>query len=413
MQPWSIATATSLSEKTVRASSFLPHLVEPVGNIPVLDRGTDLLYADDFDYSHMTKVQSFSHGALCEEGYLASRGGDRGAVPRYTQDLNGAFEVVRTSHALSGTHVLRQQVGPGMQAHAWVEGDPRTLLGDARWANYDAAISVRFPETASGYALLGAHQWGGTDSGENTAWASLKVYSSGDWILSRYGQLLDSGISQAFDTTPGAWNRLCIRVNGPTVEAFINNQPLARFTDPRPQLIGRLQLGSSFTNVEFDNLEIRKIKGTVTACTDLIDDNHQHRWDTGAKILHYFGPWQHLLGQNMYCYKRSLSTCTAVGAGLSLRIRGTGLILLGQSAGSQKRNGQEGKNESNHTARLHVDVDGRRVAVAAPTWPTTAVQPTLFCLDNLPAGEHIIRLTKADNHPLVLDAIGILGSRFC
>ncbi len=414
VEPWSITTVTTLPAEQVEKNRDLPGAVEPVGAIRVLG-GDDpaapgasvpvagaspsaagasdrVLYSDDFEYADMPPVTSFIDGTLRKEDYLASRGGDTGAVPRYTMDTNGAFEAVRTSDALSGTHVLRQQVGQGMAGHAWIDSDPRTVIGDLRWADYDVSVSVCFRE--DGYASLGVRQWGGTDGGDGTAYMSLAVYQSGDWVLRRYDRILSLGHTPYFDAGLGRWNRLRLRVAGGHAEAFINDVRVARFDDLRPQLIGRLQLGSSFSIVDFDDLRVEKIDGTHPYCTDVIDDLHLTRWDDGLPVLRYSGPWQHLVGQGMYCYKRSLSSVTEAGAGLSAAVTGTGLLLLGRGDG---------------TARLHVDVDGRRVETARPTWAADTLQPVMFVVDGLPEGRHEIRLTKADGRPLTLDAVAVLG----
>lgn len=421
VEPWSITTVTTLPADRVEKNRDLPGIVEPVGAVRVLGedvsdapavstvsaasaaRGSEtspsdtgrsgsVLYSDDFEYTDMPPVTSFINGTLRKEAYLASRGGDTGAVPRYTMDTNGAFEVVRTPDALSGTHVLRQRVGQGTAGRAWVDSDPRTVIGDLRWADYDASVSVCFRE--EGYASLGVRQWGGTDSGDFTAYMRLAVCQSGDWVLRRYGRILASGRAPRFEAGLGRWNRLRIRVAGGRTEAFVNDARVALFDDLRPQLIGRLQLGSSFSIVDFEDLRVKKIDGTHPYCTDVIDDLHLTRWDDGSPVLGYFGPWQHLVGQGMYCFKRSLSTVGEAGSGLSVTINGTGLLLLGRGDGS---------------ARLHVDVDGRRLEAARPTWAADALQPVMFAVDGLPMGEREIRLTKADGRPLTLDAVAVLG----
>ncbi len=161
VRPWSISTVTSLDDAvekngTLQArqgeGSQIPTTDEYAGTgaQAVLDTDgsgdkngvTDdsTLYADDFEYAGK-KVTSSKNGHDVTEDYLASRGGDSGATPRYTMDTNGAFEVVRQA---DGTHVLRQQVGPGMDAGAWNGGDPRTTIGDSRWADYTVSVDARF-----------------------------------------------------------------------------------------------------------------------------------------------------------------------------------------------------------------------------------------------------------------------------
>ena len=88
------------------------------------------------------------------EDYIQSRGGDTGAMARYTHTMNGAFEVYKTQ---SGEHVLRQQTditetGVG---GSWNSGAPVTLIGDFRWTNYKASVDVLFErEDVKNYAAV-------------------------------------------------------------------------------------------------------------------------------------------------------------------------------------------------------------------------------------------------------------------
>src|SRR5690606_6314257 len=89
-----------------------------------------------------------------------------GATPRYTNDTNGAFESVATDDPEHG-RVLRQQIGTGMAGSAWNGGDPKTTIGDYRWANYTASVDVLFEPGSGRYASIGAREQGGTANGQN------------------------------------------------------------------------------------------------------------------------------------------------------------------------------------------------------------------------------------------------------
>ena len=55
------------------------------------------LYADDFEYTGKTVPVLDGKGGFTgeKEDYIASRGGEKGAMARYTHTLNGAFEVYK------------------------------------------------------------------------------------------------------------------------------------------------------------------------------------------------------------------------------------------------------------------------------------------------------------------------------
>ncbi len=414
VSPWSVSTVTSLDDAvqkdgvlTARAGegSAVPTTQEyaGTGSQAVLDTDStgdkngvtddQTLYADDFEYAGK-KVRSYKKGADVTEDYLASRGGDGGASPRYTMDTNGAFEVVRQS---DGSHVLRQQVGPGMDAGAWNGGDPRTTIGDARWRNYTVSTKVRFTAARNGqYALLAARQWGNSSNGVNDAAAELKVEPTGRWTLSRYGSVLKQGDAQGFAGI-GSWNTIAVRVGGAVYTAFINGKQLASYTDPQPQSCGRIQLGSSFDVVDFDDLKVSTIAGSMPYYTDLIDNMHQRSWtDSSKSVLAYNQKWQHLDGQGMYVYKRSISTSTGAGASLSYTFDGTGIDLLGASSGR---------------ARLSVSVDGTQIEQGAPTMASSNTQPTTFRLRGLKAGHHTVVITTDSDQPISIDAVGVIGTQ--
>ena len=198
-------------------------------------------------------------------GTPAVQSEDYGATPRYTNDTNGAFESVATQDA---THdrVLRQQVGPGMAGGAWNAGDPKTTIGDARWANYTVSSDVLFEATGSQYATIGAREQGGTANGQSVSAAELRVDPAGAWTFMRYGATLSSGSvagtpAVAFKTGAGVWNNIAVKVAGNVYTALVNGVQVATYTDAAPQAAGRIQLGSSFNFVQFDNLKIETVPG--------------------------------------------------------------------------------------------------------------------------------------------------------
>ncbi|KAA8821532.1 immunoglobulin-like domain-containing protein, partial [Bifidobacterium vespertilionis] len=418
VKPWSIVTATTLDNAENKGGALtardgkgsqLPSNKEYAeGNdFAVLDTddsgdkngdtGNGLLYADDFEYTGKT-VTSYDPktGKDVTEDYLKSRGGDTGATPRYTNDTNGAFEVVKQS---DGNHVMRQQVGPGMyngsfNGGAWNYSEPVTTIGDYRWANYEVSTDVLF-EANAGYATVGARQWGNSSTGKDDSPAQLRVRPDGSWDLMRFGTVLKSGKkTDNFKTGANQWNNIAVKVLGDVYTAYINGDEVATYTDAQPQANGRVQLGSSFNFVQFDNLKVKLIDGATPYFTDMIDNMHQRSWeDNSTALLAYNEKWQHLNGQGMYVYKRSVSNSTAKGATLTYTFSGTGIDLLG---------GNNGK------AKLNVTVDGVKIAANAATIVSDSGKPTTFLLRGLKNGQHTVTFETADDNAISIDAVGVV-----
>ncbi|WP_454111996.1 fibronectin type III domain-containing protein [Microbacterium aurum] len=437
VKPWSALTFTTLDHATTGAGgalvardgygSALPHAPEysgAEGGRDVLDTDasgqlggvTDdaTLYADDFDYAEQPDISGYdpATGALVDTGesFLAARGAqtrpdgtpavqseDLGVTPRYTNDTNGAFESVATSDAAHG-RVLRQQVGPGMAGGAWNAGDPKTTIGDARWANYTVAADVLFEASGSQYATLGAREQGGTANGQNVSAAELKIDPTGAWTFMRFGATLSTGTVAGnapvgFRAGAGVWNRVAVTVAGAVYTASVNGVEIARYTDPAPQSTGRIQLGSSFNFVQFDNLTVERVAGHTPYYASIIDGMHQTSWDdTSVPVLDFDANWGHANGQGMFEWQRTASKSTAKGAALTYAFTGTGIDILGTNAG---------------TTTLDVIVDGVQVVTGAPTYASGS-ERTTFRLRGLSDAAHTVVIRTANDASINVDAVGVI-----
>jgi len=436
VKPWSALTATTLDHAAAGADGVLhartgygntlPTAKEYTGGADRAVLDTDAsgnvngvtddgyLYADDFDYREEKSITTYdpATGALIDSGqsYLASRGAqakpagtpdvqdaDAGATPRYTNDTNGAFESVATGDAAHG-RVLRQQVGPGMAGGAWNGGDPKTTIGDSRWANYTVSADVRFEQDGAQYATIGAREQGGTANGQNVSAAELRIDPTGAWSFQRFGSTLSSGsiagdAKVAFKTGAGVWNTVAVKVAGAQYTAYVNGVKIATYTDPAPQATGRIQLGSSFSFVDFDNLQVKAVPGYTPYETDIIDGMHQTSWaDTSTPVLQFNEKWSHVNGQGMYEWQRTASKSTGKGASLTYAFTGTGLDLLGGNSGK---------------TTLDVTVDGVQIASAAPT-VSSGSERTTFMLRGLENGPHTVVLTTANDESINVDAVGTI-----
>lgn len=432
VKPWSAFTVTTLDHATVTDGaitardgygSSLPHSKEYTdadGGRDVLDTDasgnvngvTDegVLYADDFDYREAGTIKGYdpATGQLVETGesFVDSRGGrakpagtpavqdeDYGATPRYTNDTNGAFESVATGDAGHG-RVLRQQVGPGMAGGAWNSGDPKTTIGDARWANYTVSADVLFPADGAQYASVGAREQGGTPNGQNVSAAELKIDPTGAWTFMRYGATVAGGNAGAsFTAGSGVWNNIAVKVAGSVYTAYVNGVEVATYTDAAPQATGRIQLGSSFNFVQFDNLEVETVPGYTPYYTAMIDGMHQTSWDdSSASVLEFDGSWSHVNGQGMFEWQRTASKSTAKGASLTYSFTGTGLDIIGTNPG---------------TPTLDVVVDGVAVVASAPTFAAGS-ERTAFLLRGLENGPHTVVVKTANDSSINVDAVGVI-----
>ncbi|WP_106816370.1 chitinase N-terminal domain-containing protein [Microbacterium timonense] len=437
VKPWSALTFTTLDHATAGAGGALtakegygsslpssPEYTDADGGRDVLDTDgsgnvngvtdDDVLYADDFDYAEEDAIKGYdpATGQLVDSGesYLDSRGAkakpsgtpavqneDNGATPRYTNDTNGAFESVATGDA-AHERVLRQQVGPGMAGGAWNGGDPKTTIGDARWANYTVSADVLFEAGGAQYATIGAREQGGTANGQSVSAAELRIDPTGAWTFMRFGATLSSGSlagtpAAAFKTGPGVWNNIAVSVAGPVYKALVNGVEIASFTDAAPQATGRIQLGSSFNFVQFDNLKVQNLPGYTPYYDTIIDGMHQTSWaDTSVPVLEFDGNWSHVNGQGMFEWQRTASKSTAKGAAMTYSFTGTGLDIIGTNSG---------------TTTLDVIVDGVQVAAGAPTF-SAGSERTTFMLRGLRDAAHTVVIKTANDASINVDAVGVI-----
>lgn len=437
VKPWSALTFTTLDHATAGADgaitardgygSSLPSAKEYTdadGGRDVLDTDvsghvngvTDdaFLYGDDFDYREQEPIKGYDPetGQLVDtdESFLDARGGrakpegtpalqaeDNGVTPRYTNDTNGAFESVATPDAAHG-RVLRQQVGPGMAGGAWNGGDPKTTIGDARWANYTVSADVLFEASGSQYATIGAREQGGTPNGQNVSAAELRIDPAGAWTFMRYGATLSSGsvagnAAVGFQPGAGVWNNVAVKVAGNVYTAYVNGVEVAAYADAAPQAAGRIQLGSSFSFVQFDNLKVETVPGYTPYYAAIVDGMHQTSWDdTSEPVLEFDGSWSHVNGQGMFEWQRTASKSTAKGAAMTYSFTGTGLDIIGTNSGAPT---------------LDVIVDGITVATAAPTFPAGS-EKTAFMLRGLENTAHTVVIRTANDSSINVDAVGVI-----
>lgn len=364
------------------------------------------LYADDFEYTGKTVPVLDGKGGFTgeTEDYIASRGGEKGAIARYTNTLNGAFEVYKSGN---GNHVLRQQLdiqSTGVGA-AWSKGDPVTLIGDYRWTNYTASIDALFEREAEDqYAQIGIRQTGRSHNITSCSGYSLKVNDDGTWTLCRTkfgstsnsGEEIKTGSVDASQVTPGTWFQLKLRGEGNVIKAYINDSLVAEYEDANPVTSGRVAVGCSSTYTRFDNLAVTKIKGYAPYYNEYLDNMEIYDLtpQKNAKLI-YNDKWSHTCAnQSMYVYQRSASYSTGVGASLTYHFKGTGLELLGYNKSG--------------AGKLNVTVDGATYKQDDPLWQADNMC-TAYQINGLEDTEHTVTVEVASGG-IGIDAVAVIGS---
>ncbi|MBT9775418.1 hypothetical protein GPL15_02705 [Clostridium sp. MCC353] len=403
VKPWSIVTVTSLDMDGRQEELALPTASEDgryvldtdeTGKVQNTEDG--YLYVDDFDYETMGNVSDYEDGQIIEDGgksFIESRGGRNGFYPLYTQDTNGTFEVVMDE---SGNGVLRMNGQTG--GSCWNGGEPATILGDYRWTNYKVSVDFNLNSTSE-YLLLGARQRGSAGGGDNKV--SMSAYNvamnrNGNWILRRHSAEIAKGTVQV--KNPGACNA-ALKLAGDTITLYIEGEEIYTYTDPNPQLEGRIMLGvglpgGNWGAGEFDNLKVETIPGYTPYFTMIHDNLHMKEWggdNAGGDALVYDGNWSHRNQVGSNVSQRTLSSTSETGAGISYTFNGTGLALIGPNGGS---------------AKVNVEADGKTIYMDAPTIATNSHQP-FFILRGLENGEHTVRISLASGR-LEVDSVGYI-----
>ncbi|MEU8660521.1 fibronectin type III domain-containing protein, partial [Actinoplanes philippinensis] len=361
VQPRSIVTFTTVD--TSAGEPLPPTLPRTVLDTDATgrnhDTGDTILYADDFAYAEEGDVRVGD----TTRPYLASRGGE----PRYLVDQTGAWQV--------GDDMLYQLMDQSMKdTAAWNRTTPNTLVGDFRWHNYTASVDVSFPDPAGGSAGIGVRQQTGMTA--DSAAYQLRITRAGAWTFARHGTTIATGARPA----AGGYT-LAVEAKGATVTAFVDGAAVHTFTDPTPELAGRVNLSSDFHRTGFDNLKVEKIKGFAPYAVSLVDNMDS--------TVGYTGTWSHKAASgDAMDWHRTTSTSSTAGSTVTVGFTGTGLDLIGANTG---------------TATIDVTVDGLPLAAGAPTG-STGKRQSPYTLRGLADGPHTATVTLRSG-TLVLDAL--------
>ena len=363
VKPYSMVTLTT----TAGQQTYAQRKAKTMGNDTAGNTVLSLPYEDNLEY---------------KSAYLKRRG----AVPRYTNDLNGAFEVVKLS---GGNHVLKQKINQDRVSSGWsgTAVNPTTSLGDDRWRDYIVSADVMLDpdEKGNNYAAICARYNTSAVSAENGYW--LRLYRSGSWALYTNQGKLATGKSKIKGMREGRFVNLKLKVNGNTITAYINHIAVTQNTITKsPVNSGRIALGSAYYKNCFDNIRVTPIEGGVETVT---------RIDDMDSAVTFTGSVDRLQSQSYLNYGRTVSALKKRGAALSYTFKGTGISLIGaNSVGAKARIVLDGKVQSNS---YPVKETGDRTA--------------FYQIGNLVDKEHTIKVELLNDEALNVDVLEISGAK--
>ena len=164
-------------------------------------------------------------------------------------DQGGAFEVARRNDGKG--NCLRQQIT--RRTIEW-EDSPvfnQTVVGDTLWQDYSVKCEVFFSEPYS-YASVLSRATEMHRSHQLAEAYQLKLQSSGKWELMAGTKRLASGL---VILPENSWHSLQLDAKDDQITAIINGQTVIKITDSTYSH-GMIGLGSSFNEVDFDNVKV-------------------------------------------------------------------------------------------------------------------------------------------------------------
>ena len=320
------------------------------------DPENHVLFHDDYTYADMPA------------DYLTRRGG----TPKYTTDMDGAFEVVEQD----GKRGLQQKITEQSRALAWeTQTDPNFTVGDIRWLNYAAALKFTFDTTtrqntvSANYIGLGVRS---VDDFEGSLFSApyvatltvggkLRFYVRGALAATLDVPVFDAEVS----------HELIVEATDRHVTVQVDGQTYVTYDDPsdQPGLAGQVKVGTGYFKTVIQAL-------TVTSTSAPAVLGHR-RDDLDASLTFSDDQWERLAARFPHAWERSQSIGEK-GATVDFDVEGTGFVLFGMQA---------------HASRLQLAVDGRIQEVVPLT--ALAKQPNTVVTD-LAAGPHHVKVTVID-----------------
>lgn len=325
-----------------------------------------LPYYDDFEY---------------DAAYLERRGN----TPRFTSDVNGAFEVETQEN---GNHVIRQKINQELLSNGWglAPKNAMTSLGDDTWKDYTVSADVMLDpdENAKNYAGICA-RYNVVDSIAGNGY-ELRIFRQGKWtLLTNQGKIAEGKISGMKE---GRTVNLKLSVLGNTITAYINNKQVVKKTIKKAMVnSGRIALVSAFYKNSFDNIRVEPVDGGITHITR-IDD-----MDSDVKFT------KDVIRQQSQSYRylgRTVSVLKKKQDAVSYAFTGTGVSFLGNNLVG---------------AKIKVTVDGT-VVEKEYAIKMTEHRSAFYQITGLTYGTHTVELTLLNNKSLYIDSIEVEGKAY-
>ncbi len=328
-----------------------------------------------------------------------------GRQPKYFSDQGGAFEIASDG----GGKVLRQVISSAMAPSKWKyrsNPEPYTIMGDADWKNYEVEVKVKLVD-ASGWVIVGgrATQNGKLDNLADCYNLKLTKPSSGSstWQLRNKETVIGSA-SGTTTFNAGTWYTVKIRFLNNTITAWLNGTQLGT-VNAGYLSSGQMLLGSSYNDVRFDDLVVRKIDGSTPV--DCLRFN-----DKDARIV-WTGTWENQDG-SWENYDRSLTASRESGSRMYAKFNGTTVTVLGN------RMTDAGKADIYIDGALETTIDAYAATAPDPNGKAGEYLPlvhqALVTVRGLSAGDHtvevVVRSDKnagATDNYIRIDGIETLG----
>jgi hypothetical protein len=147
----------------------------------------------------------------------------------------------------------------GIDWEAYPTPEPYTIIGSAKWCNYEVACDVCV-EKAGYVALFGRIKYSLLSCADPPHGYWLKVGADGRWELKAYTKTLKSG---AVAFAGDRWHKLALRFSDSRIVASIDGVEIQAMDEDDVCCFdaGMAGLGSGWNNARFDNFSIREVAG--------------------------------------------------------------------------------------------------------------------------------------------------------
>ncbi len=177
------------------------------------------------------------------------------AQPRYTEDMQGSYEVRPCSAGHSGQCL--QQVAPVQPINWQDDSDAFTLIGDPSWANYTVSTDVNMQQAGT-VTLLGRANTQLRPQNRQAAY-QLRISNTGAWSIAKHTTTnatttLTSGTRSGLGLN--IWHNLKLGFSGTQITATLDGATLGTVNDGSYST-GQIGLGVvGYQTDQFDNLTV-------------------------------------------------------------------------------------------------------------------------------------------------------------